>query len=74
MTILTSRTETALGGLEAMTGEAVWATMQTVQVAASVELEWWCVAHVSADTNISTAQNDANHFQLGRILISIPIC
>lgn len=61
------RKRTALGSLDAATGEAECATTQIVHCASSSGLEWWCAATPYADNSVSSRHTHAICFAIERM-------
>jgi hypothetical protein len=57
----------AFGSVETALGEAEWVAMQTVHLAASVALEWWCAAIATADQTVSSRHSNATFFEIERM-------
>ena len=58
----------AFGRVETALGEAEWAATQTVHLAASDALEWWCAASATADQTVSSRHSSATFFEIERML------
>ena len=62
-----TETNSTLGKLIVVGGEAEWAAIQTVHVADSVALECWCVANAIADQRVSNTHIHAIRFVIDRM-------
>jgi hypothetical protein len=61
-----TETNSTLGKVVGVLGEAEWAVIQTVHVAESVAFECWCAANAIADQNASSRQSSAIFFDAKR--------
>jgi Tfp pilus assembly protein FimT len=62
-----TRTSVCSGRTEPACGEAECAVTQTVHLAASFALEWWCVTNATAEQSVSSRQSNAIRFENDRI-------
>jgi hypothetical protein len=63
-----ANTWSAFGRTATALGEAECAATQTVHLAASVALEWWCAANATTDQTVSSRQNNATFFEIERMI------
>ena len=62
-----TETNSTLGKVIVVLGEAEWAAIQTVHVAESVAFECWCAANAIADQKVSNTHRHAIRFDIDRI-------
>jgi len=63
-----AKTWSAFGRMDTAFGEAECAATQTVHLAASVALEWWCAANATTDQTVSSKQSNATFFETERMV------